>query len=365
MSERDITPALGSSGTPDFGERSGAPVHLHRRDWQDGRWSFLYGADTGYANVEPEPGQIAGASRRARTGPLPDVVQGPVMHGPVWTWEVPVYFWLGGMAAGASFVAAACDLAGDEDAARVARKVALAAVLPSPPLLIMDLGRPLRFLNMLRVFKPRSPMSMGVWCLVTFSNLAAGAVAADLLGRRRLARTLGAANAIVGGYLGSYTGVLLAATAVPVWARSRLLLGPIFVATATATGASACRLVLAARGMPDGHPTREALGKVETIAIGAELLLSEVNERRLGPLAEGLETGTAGGHFKRAKWLVRAGLAMHLPRRVTGPWIHHVASGCYLAGAFFFRQAWVAAGKTSAADHRAVAAMARARHHGD
>src|SRR3712207_3928197 len=198
------------------------------------------------------------------------------MHGPVWTWEVPIYFWLGGMAAGASFVALACDLAGDEDAARVARKVALGAVIPSPPLLIMDLGRPLRFLNMLRVFKPRSPMSMGVWCLVAFSNLGAGAVAADVVGRRRVARALGAVNAVVGGYLGSYTGVLLAATAVPVWARSRLLLGPIFVATATATGASACRLALAATGLPEGHPTRGALGVVERGAMSAELLLSLV-----------------------------------------------------------------------------------------
>jgi len=365
VSERDATPAIGTSATPDFGERTGAAVGLHRRGWQDGRWSFLFGADTGYATVEPQPGQIAQANRRARTGPLPDVVQGPVMHGPVWTWEVPMYFWAGGMAAGASFVALACDLAGDEDAARVARKVALAAVIPAPPLLIMDLGRPLRFLNMLRIFKPRSPMSMGVWCLLTFSGLGAGAVAADLLRWRRAARALGAANAVVGGYLGSYTGVLLAATAVPVWARSRLLLGPIFVATATATGASACRLVLAARGMPAGHPTREALGKVETIAMGAELVLSQVNERRLGPLAAALDSGTAGGRFKRARWLVRAGLAMHLPRRVTGPWIHHVASACYLAGALLFRQAWVAAGRPSAGDDRAVAEMARSRRHGD
>ena len=58
------------------------------------------------------------AAREARTGELPDVVQGPVINAPVWTWEVPLYFWFGGIAAGSSFVALACDLAGDEDSAR-------------------------------------------------------------------------------------------------------------------------------------------------------------------------------------------------------------------------------------------------------
>src|SRR3712207_7312595 len=85
--------------------------------------------------------------------------------------------------------------------------------MPSPPLLIMDLGRPERFVNMLRIFKPRSPMSMGAWCLSVFGGLGTAAIGADLLGREREARLLGGANAVVGGYLGSYTGVLLASTA--------------------------------------------------------------------------------------------------------------------------------------------------------
>ena len=152
------------------------------------------------------------------------------------------------------------DLAGDHRSAAVARKVALGALGPSPVLLVLDLGRPSRFVNMLRIFKPRSPMSMGAWALTLFGNLAAAAVGADLLGRRRLARSLGAANALVGGYLGSYTGVLLASTAVPVWGRSRLFLGPIFVSTAAATGAAACRLALVADGLPVGHPDAARAG---------------------------------------------------------------------------------------------------------
>ena len=359
--QRDTTPAVGTPGGPAFGERTGAKVDLHVGEWRDGRWSYLYGDDTGYGNAMPDIEAIREAGRRARTGPPPEQVQGPVMHAPVWTWEVPLYFWFGGIAAGSSFVALACDLAGDESSAATARKVALGALVPSPVLLILDLGRPERFYNMLRIVKVRSPMSMGAWALTLFGNLAAAAVGADLLGRRRAARRLGAANAVVGGYLGSYTGVLLAATAVPLWARSRLFLGPIFVSTATATGAAACRLALAARGLPVGHPTRDALGTVETGAMAAELLLSTVNERRLGPLGAALEEGRPGRQFRAAKWAVRTGLALRFARRRGGPGVHHVASVLYLAAGLLFRYAWVGAGQVNARDDRVVAETARAR----
>jgi hypothetical protein len=361
----DFEPAVGKPASPDFGERSGEKVDLHIGMFKDGRWSYLYGEDTDYRAPDmPDLEAIAQAAERARTGEMPAQVQGPIINPPVWTWEIPLYFWFGGIAAGSAFVALACDLAGDEHSARVARKVALGALVPSPPLLILDLGRPERFYNMLRIFKPRSPMSMGAWALTLFGNLAAGAVGADLLGKPRLAKALGGANALVGGYLGSYTGVLLASTAVPVWGRSRLFLGPIFVSTATATGAAATRLALVATGLPVGHPTRRALGNVETAAMSAELALSIVNDRRLGPLASGLTTGRPGKLFKAAKWSVRAGLAMRLLRKPLGPRIHHLASLLYLAAGLMFRFAWVGAGRASARDDRAVAEMHRAETHG-
>ena len=89
----------------------------------------------------PSPGQVAAANRRMRSGPVPEV-QGPFINAPVWTWEIPLYFWFGGIAAGSAFVALACDLEGDERSARIARHVALGAVAPAPLLLIGDLGRP-------------------------------------------------------------------------------------------------------------------------------------------------------------------------------------------------------------------------------
>src|SRR5204863_8830383 len=227
----------------------GASVALHRRAWRDGRDSYIFKPSTSYAAARPDDRQAAAAARAMRGGEeVPVEVEGPVMHAPVWTWEVPLYIWFGGIASGSSFVALASDVAGDRDTAVIARRVTLGAALPAAPLLVMDLGRPERFLHMMRIFKVRSPMSMGAWCLSAFSGAAGGAATADLLGWRRTARAAGAATTVLGLYLGSYTGVLLAATAVPVWNRSRLFLPPIFVCTATATGAAANRLALAATG---------------------------------------------------------------------------------------------------------------------
>src|SRR3954468_20933827 len=189
-------------------------------------------------------------------------------------------------------------------------------------------------------------MSMGAWALSAFSTVGAAAVGADLIGEQKIARALGASNALVGGYLGSYTGVLLASTAVPVWARSRSFLGPIFVCTATATGASAVRLVC----FDAPESTRKALGHVQASAMAAELILSEINERRLkGHDAHGKK-------MKIAKWLGQAGLAAQASRR-TGP----LPSLIYLTAGLLFRYAWVEAGLRSANDDRSVAEMSRSK----
>jgi len=355
--------ALGTRGEPGPWQRASpdADVALAGPAFRDAQWSFLYSAgDTQYAAVQPEPGAIAAANQRMRTAPVPEL-HGPFIKEPVWTWEVPVYFWIGGIASGAGFVALACDIVGDHRSAAVARKVALGAVAPAPLFLIADLGRPGRFLNMLRVFKPRSPMNMGAWCLVGFSGTSAAAVGADVARRPRVARSLGALTAALGGYLGSYTGVLLACTAVPVWARSRLVLGPVFIATASATGAAATRLALVAQGLPAGHPTRRALGAIETTSILTELSLSALNDRRLGPAAEPMRRGTSGAMFRAAKLAVLLGLSTRLIARRVGPRAHDAASLLYLFGGLSFRFAWVYAGKASALDQESVVSLARAR----
>jgi formate-dependent nitrite reductase membrane component NrfD len=362
---RDFTPAVGTPAEPASWRPAAEDAHVAIADraWADAGWSFLYGRDTRYADVDAEDVDVAAANRRMRAGSMPDDLRGPFIKPPVWTWEVSLYFWVGGIASGSAFVALAADLAGDEWTASVARKVALGAVAPAPLLLIGDLGRPGRFLNMLRIFKPRSPMNLGAWCLMAFSVADTGAVALDLLGQPRAAKAVGAVTAGLGGYLGSYTGVLLAATAVPVWARSRIFLGPVFVSTATATGAAATRLVLVATGRrPVGHPTQVALNRLQAAAMLTELVLSAANERRLGRAGNALSEGTPGRLFRAAKGLAAAGVTLNLlgPRR-TSELGQHAASFLYLAAGLAFRFAWVEAGTASARDNEAVALMARGR----
>jgi formate-dependent nitrite reductase membrane component NrfD len=360
---RDIRPALGTHGGPASwtAAEPGAPVALARSGFGDAQWSYLYKArDTDYADAQPAPGQIAAANRRMRSAPVSDI-HGPIIHAPLWGWEVATYFWFGGMASGSAFVSLACETAGDHRSAAIARKVALGAVAPAPLLLIADLGRPERFLNMMRVFKPRSPMNMGAWCLVAFSGSNALAVGCDLIGRPKAARALGALTALFGSYLGSYTGVLLACSAVPLWSRSRVILGPAFVATATATGAAATRLVLVASGLPHDHPTRRALGTIETASMLTELSISALGERRLGEAADPLRRGQAGTYFSTAKRLVAVGISLRLVARRTGAREHDLASVMYLAAGLLFRFAWVYAGRASATDDAAVAAIGRRR----
>src|SRR5262249_57900987 len=162
-------------------------------------------------------------------------------------------------------------------------------------------------------------------------------------------------------YLGSYPGVLLACTAVPVWSGSRTILGPAFVATATATGAAATRLVLVARGLPHGHPTRRALGTIESASMLTELSISALGERRLGDAARALRSGRPGLYFRSAKSLVALGLSLRLLARRTRAREHELASVAYLAAGLLFRIAWVSAGEVSARDDAVVAAIARER----
>ena len=360
---RDMRPALGTRGEPGAWTASepGAPVAL-AGGWADAQWSYLYKKhDTGYAATEPAPGQVAAANRRMRGAAVP-TIHGPFIHAASWSWEVALYFWVGGIASGAGFVALACDVAGDHRSAAIARKVAFGTVLTAPPLLIADLGRPERFLNMMRIVKPRSPMNTGAWCLVAFSATSALSVGADLARKPRLARTAGAATALLGTYLGSYTGILLACTAVPVWSRGRVLIPRAFIGTAVATGAAATRLALVASGLPHRHPTRTALGGIETASMLFELSLSALGERRMGPAAGALHSGRPGQFFRGAQALVLLGFALRLAaRRSSHPSgrEHDLASVLYLVSGAGFRFAWLYAGRASATDDAAVAAMAR------
>lgn len=225
----------------------------------------------------------------------------PVVKEPAWTWEVPWYLFAGGMAGAASLLAAGAAVRGRPRLGRAARLVAGAGAVASPALLVADLGRPARFLNMLRVFKPTSAMSMGSWLLAAYAPAATGAAVLEAAGRLpRLRGLLGAAAGALGAPMATYTGVLVADSSVPVWHEARRELPALFGASAAAAGGAA---TLLAAGRGEAGPAR-------TLALGgaaAELAASRVMHRRLGDLAEVYEQGVAGRLERAAQVATAAG----------------------------------------------------------
>jgi formate-dependent nitrite reductase membrane component NrfD len=153
---------------------------------------------------------------------------------PVWKWYIPAYFFLGGVA-GASSTLAAVGARGLPGLRRRARLVSLGALGFGTVALIADLGRTARFLNMLRVFRPSSPMSVGSWVLAVFGPAAGAAAVFD-------SPAAGAVAGAMGVPLAGYTGVLVASTAVPAWQRASRSLPPLFMASAVAGAASVLEL---------------------------------------------------------------------------------------------------------------------------
>ena len=228
----------------------------------------------------------------------------PVIKEPVWGWEIPWYFFAGGLAGASSGLSFVADLAGNRRLGRTAQLVALAAASASPMLLISDLGRPDRFYNMLRVFKPTSPMSMGTWILSSFGTAEGIAAVADVLGVfPRLGRAAEALAALLGPALSTYTAVLIADTSVPVWHEARREL-PLVFAGSSAASAGAAAIILTP--MDEAAPARRLL----LGGAAVEAAASEAMKRRLGELAEPYEKEEAGRYEKLATALTATGAAI-------------------------------------------------------
>src|SRR5882757_10845027 len=191
-------------------------------------------------------GVVTGGGVDVAGGPIPrkpGYYGETVVRSPVWTWEIPIYFFVGGLGGMSPVIALGALVFHHFDVARTAMWVAAIASVLSPILLILDLGRPHLFLNMLRVFKPQSAMSMGAWILAAFGACAVpGLIALELHAHQIFPGTLDqllrvAAGififgaAIFGTLLATYTGVLIGATAIPAWFLHRTLL-PIHFGTA-------------------------------------------------------------------------------------------------------------------------------------
>jgi hypothetical protein len=278
------------------------------------------------------------------------------LKAPVWTWEVPAYFFVGGAAGAAALIGAVARRTGANDAlVRDARWIAAAGAALSPPLLISDLGRPERFLNMLRVFKWRSPMSVGAWTLVAFSNAAAAAAFADLAHRttdgrlpvRIVADAAEVLSSATGLVLSTYTGVLLGATAIPAWSSNAALLPVHFGASGLASAVSMLELL--------GHRDRA----LNAIGIGTALVETAMAvhvEMSRHPAMRVMQDGSAGA-LGRAAGVLSGPVPLML--RIMGGRsraARRVAALSTIAGSILTRVAWVAAGKAAGVSDHAIAA---------
>lgn len=305
----------------------------------------------------------------------------PALKAPIWRWEIVWYFFMGGLAAGCYLIASLASLFGSKEDRPIVRAgyyLSLLALLPCPPLLIKDLGRPERFLHMLRVFKVKSPMSMGVWGLLSFSVFSGlGAVnqaARDgLLGRWWGARLLAALpqkllsipGIFSGFFLGGYTGVLLAATSIPLWSRSKLL-GAVFLSSAISTSSALISFVLRLTGAP--ARTLHKLERLEWLAMLTECAGLLTFLRGSGRAARPL-VGTGPGEQGPTFWRLVVGGGLLLPlllnsRSLFGKGSSKKRGGLLISllaliGGYFLRRTIVNAGHASSRDARTTLWNAR------
>jgi DMSO reductase anchor subunit len=228
----------------------------------------------------------------------------PVLNSPIWhSPDIPGYLFLGGLAGASSMMAAGADLTGRPGLARVAKAGALAAGSVSLLALVHDLGRPSRFLNMLRVFKVTSPMSVGSWLLAAYVPAAGTAALTALTGRLpRIGAAATAGSAALGPAVASYTAALISNTAVPAWHDGFREMPFVFTGSAaTAAGG----LGLLAAPLAETAPARNAA----LFGTALELAAAGLMEKRTGMVAEPYHEGRSGVYMRLGQVLAAAGVA--------------------------------------------------------
>ena len=290
-------------------------------------------------------GGRGGRRREAVAEPDASYYGRPIINPPVWgELDIAGYLFAGGLAGASSILAAGADLSGRPALARRSRVCATVAISASLLALVHDLGRPARFLHMLRVFKPTSPMSVGVWLLGVYGPLAAVGAASDMLARApRTGRAAGVGAGFLGAGVCSYTAALIANTAVPAWHEGHRELPFLFVGSAASAAGG---FGLLAGPLPENEPAR----RLAVLGAAGELAAEVLLERRLGMIAEALHEGTAGRRLRAAKALTAAGAigaaAVGHRSRVGAA----VSGAALLAGSALTRFGLFAGGMASARD---------------
>ncbi|WP_234542648.1 NrfD/PsrC family molybdoenzyme membrane anchor subunit [Streptomyces shenzhenensis] len=282
----------------------------------------------------------------------------PVLNKPTWKpLDIAGYLYLGGLAGGSSLLAAGAQLTGRPALARVAKLGAAGAISLSLAALVHDLGRPSRFLNMLRVLKPTSPMSVGSWLLAGYAPLTMAAAATDVAGRHRLVGSAATVSAaVLGPAVATYTAVLLSDTAVPAWHAGYREL-PFVFAGSGATAAAGLALLAVEPGQTGPARRLAALGTAAELG-GFQLM----KHRMGGLLSEPYEQGRAHTLLRTAEVLTAGGAALAAlgdrgPRRVLAA----LAGAALLTGSAALRFGVFRAGVASAEDPKYTVVPQRER----
>lgn len=278
----------------------------------------------------------------------------PVLKAPVWKPAIAWYFFTGGVAGASSTLGFAAGRRGNRGLARSALLASAAGIAVSGPLLVADLGRPDRFLNMLRVAKPTSPMSVGSWILTAFAPASILAAGSAVTGRLpRVGRGAAGAAAVLGPAVATYTAVLVADTAIPAWHDAHRELPYLFVGSAAA---SAAGVAMAFTPVPDAGPARRLAVMGAALEVGAFRRM----ESAVGEVAGPYRGGRAGRLAKAAQACTTAGALLVVAARRRRP--AAVVGGALLcAGSLLTRFSVFRAGFESAADPAATIGPQRHR----
>lgn len=239
----------------------------------------------------------------------------PVVKAPPWEASIGAYLFLGGLAGGSALLSAGAALTGRPALRRNTRLAAIGAVGIGTAALIADLGRPERFLHMMRTVKVSSPMSLGTWVLSAFGTVSGALAAVEvdrMLGERiplgpirgMLNATEGAAQvgqAALAPVLATYTAALLGDTAVPTWAATRGHLPFVFASSA---GLASGGVAMVTTPAPEAGPARA----MAVAGVVGEVVSMHQMKDAMHPLErEPLEEGVPGEMMKWSERLVIAG----------------------------------------------------------
>lgn len=301
--------------------------------------------------------------------PSPTYYDRPLLKAPHWEWNVVTYLFMGGVMGGLGLIQLLAD-SSREDERKLKRATRIASFIlavANPAVLITHLGRPERFLNMMRIVKIKSPMSLGVWGLVLYSGAAGANVVRELALDGILPRWLRffapkfltPVQALLGAFTAGYTGVLLSATANPFWSSGKRHIPAASVCSGLA---SACALATALSVFERNGEVKHKLERLEMVAGAAELLLLLDFEKRAGyygkPFFAGergqkLRTYTFVGGILAPMALNVLGSVIKFPKPIDA--VRSVgASVMTMVGGYMLRELLIDAGKASAHDPRAA-----------